>query len=85
MTGRAANVVLVHRGPREWFVSAWERIVPGSDPARAARLLEPWSGLLAAVMYAGFCANIEPDERIYHESDALRMLRQAAATNRARL
>jgi hypothetical protein len=35
--------------------------------------------LLAAVMYANFCANIEPDERIYHESDALRMLRQAAS------
>ena len=63
---------------RGWFVSAWERIVPGSDPARAADLLEPVVHLLAAVMYAGFCAGIEPDERIYHESDALRMLRRAA-------
>ena len=63
---------------RAWFVSAWERIVPGSDPARAARLLEPVVSLLAAVMYANFCAGIEPAERIYHESDAVRMLRQAA-------
>ena len=69
---------------REWFVSDWERIAPGSDPARAARLLEPVVALLAAVMYANFCARIEPAERIYHDSDALRMLRQAA-THDARL
>ena len=69
---------------REWFVSAWERIAPGSDPTRAARLLEPVVSLLAAVMYANFCAGIEPAERIYHESDGLRMLRQAA-THDARL
>ena len=64
---------------RAWFVSDWKAIVPGADPARAADLLEPMVSLLAAVMYANFCANIEPDERIYHESDALRMLRQAAS------
>ena len=69
---------------RDWFVSDWERIVPGSDPARAARLLEPMVSLLAAVMYANFCRDIEPDERIYHASDALRMLR-TAATQDARL
>jgi hypothetical protein len=57
---------------RRWFVSAWERIVPGSDPARAADLLDPVVALLAAVMYAGFCAGVEPDERIYHEADVLR-------------
>ena len=69
---------------REWFVADWARIVPGSDPPRAARLLEPMVSLLAAVMYANFCRDIEPDERIYHASDALRMLR-AAATQDARL
>jgi hypothetical protein len=69
---------------REWFVSDWGRIVPGSDPARAARLLEPLVSLIAAVMYANFCANIEPDERIYHASDVLRTLREAA-TKDARL
>jgi hypothetical protein len=63
---------------RRWFVSTWERIVPGSDPARAAELLEPLVYLLAAVMYAGFCAGIEPDERVYHRPDVLRMLRMAA-------
>jgi hypothetical protein len=69
---------------REWFVSAWERIVPGSDPARAAGLLEPVVYLRAAVIHAGFCAGIEPDERRYHASDVLRMLRPAA-TRDARL
>jgi Ser/Thr protein kinase RdoA (MazF antagonist) len=64
---------------RAWFVCDWERIVPGADPARAARLLEPMVAMLAAVMYANFCRDIEPDERIYPASDALRMLRLAAA------
>ncbi len=70
------------RAARKWFVSGWQRIVPGSDPARAALLLEPVVSLLAVVMYAGFCARIEPSERIYHESDAVRMLRQAAVQSR---
>jgi hypothetical protein len=64
---------------RGWFLAAWQRIVPGSDPARAAHLLEPVVPLLAALMYADFCTNIEPDERIYHQSDVTRMLHQAAA------
>jgi len=33
--------------------------------------------LQAAVMCADFCAGIELDERIYHESDVVRMLHQA--------
>lgn len=64
---------------RDWFVADWARIVPGSDPARAARLLDPLASLLAALMYANFCRNIEPDERVYHESDVGQMLRAAAA------
>ena len=68
----------------EWFLAAWVRIVPASDPARAAELLEPVVPLLAAVMYANFCDHIESDERIYHSSDALRMLRDSA-THRDRL
>jgi len=68
----------VQDAARTWFVTAWERIVPGSEPARAAELLEPLVSLEAAVMYARFCAAIEPDERIYHASDVVRMLRRAA-------
>lgn len=69
------------RAARDWFVSDWARIVPGSDPARAARLLAPMASLLAAVMYANFCRAIEPDERIYHESDGVAMLRLAATSD----
>ena len=64
---------------RGWFVDAWRRAVPGSQPARAIELLEPLVSLEAAAMYARFCAAIEPDERIYHASDVVRMLRRAAA------
>ena len=64
---------------RGWFVDAWRRAVPGSQPARAIELLEPLVSLEAAAMYARFCAAIEPDERIYHASDVVRMLRRAAS------
>ncbi|HEU5485137.1 MAG TPA: aminoglycoside phosphotransferase family protein, partial [Microlunatus sp.] len=64
---------------RTWFVSQWKGIVPGCDPARAVELLDPVLPLLAAAMYARFCAAIEPSERIYHGSDLVRMLRRAAA------
>jgi hypothetical protein len=30
------------------------------------------------VMYARFCAAIEPDERVYHRQDIVAMLRRAA-------
>ena len=68
----------VQDAARSWFVEAWQRIAPGSEPARAAELLEPLVSLEAAAMYARFCAAIEPDERIYHASDVVRMLRRAA-------
>ena len=67
---------------RLWFVDAWRRVVPGADPARAAELLRPVLPLLAAVMYADFCAAIEPSERVYHESDVALMLQQAAVEAR---
>lgn len=73
--GLPPSVQIAARG---WFLTAWKRIVPGSDPARAAQLLEPVVPLLAAGTYANFCTNIEPDERIYHQSDVIRMLHQAA-------
>lgn len=65
---------------RERFVAAWDRLVPGCDPRRAVELLEPVLPLLAATMYARFCAAIEPAERIYHASDLVSMLRRAATT-----
>jgi hypothetical protein len=70
----------VQQAARGWFVAAWQRIVPGADPARAVELLEPLVALEAAAMYARFCAAIEPDERVYHASDVIRMLRRAAGS-----
>ena len=67
---------------RGWFVRAWRRIAPEADPERAAELLRPVLPLRAAVTYADFLAGIEPDERVYHESDVGRMLRQAVVENR---
>lgn len=63
---------------REWFLSAWRRIAPASEPERAVELLRPVLPLLAAAMYARFCAAIEPDERVYHQQDTVAMLRQAS-------
>jgi len=74
---------LVQDAARSWFVAAWERIVPGSEPARAAELLGPLVSVEAAAMYARFCAAIEPDERVYHASDVVRMLRRAVASRSA--
>jgi len=64
---------------RQWFVDAWRRIAPSADPEQAARLLAPVLPLIAAVTYHDFCAAIEPDERVYHQADVGRMLRQAVA------
>ena len=64
---------------RRWFASAWRSIVPACEPERAAELLRPVLPLLAAVMYARFCAGIEPDERVYHRRDITSMLRRASA------
>jgi hypothetical protein len=72
----------VRSAARGWFVGAWAQTAPGSDPGRAVGLMEPLLSLLAATMYARFCAAIEPDERVYHSSDVVRMLRQAAAYQR---
>ena len=65
-----------------WFVDAWHHIAPGAEPEHAADLLRPVLPLLAAVMYADFCAAIEPDERVYHRSDVGRMLHQAVVESR---
>ena len=64
---------------RGWFLSAWRRIAPGCEPERAVELLRPVLPLLAALVYARFCAAIEPDERVYHRRDVVSMLRRAAA------
>lgn len=58
--------------------SAWRRALPGCDPDAAKALLQPVMSLTAALVYADFCAAIEPDERVYHAIDVPAALRDAA-------
>jgi hypothetical protein len=58
------------------WADLWRDAVPGSDPERAARLLEPVAALRQAVIYDMFLAAIEPDERVYHVTDPAAWLRR---------
>lgn len=62
------------------WVSEWRAAVPGSDPARAAKLMRPVQCLEAALQYQGFLDGIEPDERPYHAGDPAEQIRLAPAT-----
>ncbi len=67
----------------DWFTTAWQALVPGCEPDRAAELLRPLSPLVAAVTYAEFVRQIEPDERVYHVDDVPEHLVVAVAEYRA--
>lgn len=69
-----AELNLIQRHWNHEIRNAW----PGSDPARAAKLLAPVAAARQAVIYRKFLDNIEPSERIYHRSDPARWLRRAA-------
>lgn len=60
----------------EWS-RRWRLAVPGSDPERAAELLEPIAALRQALTYQVFLDGIEPDEQIYHARDPARWLERA--------
>jgi len=64
----------------EW-ARLWRAAVPGSDPERAAELIEPVAALRQAVIYHHFLDNIEPDEHIYHSGDPAAWLQRAAAAD----
>jgi hypothetical protein len=61
------------------WTAAWQDAVPGCDPDRAKELLRPLMPLGAALIYAEFCAAIEPDERVYHAIDVPNALKDTAA------
>jgi Ser/Thr protein kinase RdoA (MazF antagonist) len=63
---------------REHFCAAWQRAVPGSDPARAAQLIAPIAAARQTVIYDRFLDQIEPSEHPYHRRDPLRWLARAA-------
>jgi hypothetical protein len=61
------------------WVARWQDTVPGSDPLRAVKLLQPVAALRSAACYAQFLAQIEPAERPYHEADVPFWLDKAIA------
>ena len=79
---QAAFLQRLPEGERRPVLEEWSRLwraaVPGSDPDRAARLLEPVAALRQAVIYRGFLDRIEPAERVYHAADPATWLVRAA-------
>ena len=75
-----ASIAPEQRDPvRERWADLWRSAVPGSDPARAARLLTPVAALRQALIYQTFLDGIEPDEQVYHRSDPVHWLGRAVA------
>ncbi len=60
------------------WIAAWQALVPGSDPDRAARLLRPVAPLRLPGVYQRFLHGIEPSERRYHATDVPAQLHRAA-------
>jgi hypothetical protein len=58
--------------------AAWRRLVPGSDPDEAERLLRPVAAARQAVIYQRFLDGIEPSEHPYHQDDPAEWLTRAA-------
>ena len=64
---------------RSRWVARWAEAVPGSDAARAARLMAPVAELVAAATYQRFLDHIEASERVYHDHDPVDRFRAAIA------
>ncbi len=64
---------------RATWSAAWRDAVPGSEPARAADLLEPVAAARQAVILDRFVSSIEPAEAVYHRADIVRWLRHVVA------
>lgn len=60
------------------WIDEWRKVVPKSDPLRAAELLAPVAALRNAAVFRHFCDNIEPSEHTYHVNDVAKALRAAA-------
>ncbi len=61
------------------WAERWRTAVPGSDPARAARLLRPVAALRAAVAAVDVLAAVDPAERKYHAATVPHLLGAAVA------
>jgi hypothetical protein len=60
------------------WIDRWAAAVPGSDPARAWKLLAPIAELRMAWVYQRFLDNIEEAEHVYHRGDVGHHLAAAA-------
>lgn len=60
------------------WIKAWAAAVPGSEPARAAKLLAPVAPLRNALVYRSFLDQIESSEQRYHAGDVPKWLAVAA-------
>ena len=58
--------------------TAWRAAVPGCDPERALRAIEPIAALRQATIYRKFLDNIERAEHIYHADDPRMWLTRAS-------
>jgi len=73
------NLALENRpAVRSRWIEQWSVAAPGSDPARAATLIEPLGALRLAMIYQRFLDGIEETERVYHRSDVPAQLHDAA-------
>ncbi|MCG5212189.1 aminoglycoside phosphotransferase family protein [Streptosporangium sp. KLBMP 9127] len=63
--------------PTTAWIDAWHKHAPGSNPARALELAEPYQHLFYAVRYQEFLDGIEPSEHVYHDGDPAGELREA--------
>jgi hypothetical protein len=68
---------------RQHWHATWRAAVPGSDPGRASRLLEPVAAARQAVIYRAFLDGIEPSEQRYHRADPADWLNRTAALLRS--
>jgi hypothetical protein len=69
----------VRESIRDGWADQWREAIPGSDPRRAAALLDPVAAARQAAIYRGFLDRIEPAEHPYHRADPARWLQRAAA------
>jgi hypothetical protein len=63
---------------REHLQTAWQRAIPGCDPARAAACIAPIAAARQAVIYDQFLDHIEPSEHPYHRRDPASWLQRTA-------
>ena len=64
------------------WATRWRQAIPGSEPSRAAEILEPIAAARQAVIYQGFLDRIEPSEHAYHRADPAAWLHRAADSAR---